>query len=698
MGKPAGAKAKASGALPQDQGAAKPVIEAEPAGAAKPAGKAGGAGKTGGAGGAKAGRSGAPDTAGSGNAAAKAARARAAAKSVDPSARPRGAGPQFGTVPFALKRHVSPHGQVTAVSMMKDEGPYVLEWVAHHLAIGFTDLVVYTNDCSDGTDDMLIRLEELGLAHHRRNDIPEGIRPQPSALNYAQDEPVVGLSDWVMVFDADEFLSIRYGDGSLDGLIAAAKAQGANGIVVTWRIFGAGGVVDWSRAPVTEQYLQAAPQDWNKGWGVKTLFQFDPDAWKLGIHRPKLKTRVIKTDFPDRVKWLNGSGREMEEYFKFRGWRSITRTVGYDWVQLNHYAVKSVDSYALRKLRGNVNNKKDKYNSDYWSLQDRNEIRDDTMLRYTDRRDAILTALKQDPVLLSLHEAALARVETRLAEIRATQAYSDLVADLARASAVPITQIVAKPPQARDPEKIAALMSDVEKLRNAEAKAERKAAGPRGPVALVGSGLYADPVRLEGDFSGAWVDNHGIGLPVDPRIFSASAVAAVAKGKFDRGLARLMPQEAPQSVHLLEIGAGIGFLGLHLARARPDLRLTLQEDDPGLSAAMAAIMAVNRMEFGAKLQRETRSLGPSGEGLAAILDLRPEVLVLSDPRLDPDTLPALLADLGPDLPVQLLLHGRLAERHRAKAEAVKTALATLGYGVNPRFDANQTWAFQRVKP
>ena len=397
---------------------------------------------------------------------------------------PRGASDLWGTVPFGLKRHVSPHGQVTAVSMMKDEGPFVIEWVAHHLAVGFTDLVVYTNDCSDGTDDMLIRLEELGLAHHRRNIIPEGIRPQPSALNYAQEEPVVGKSDWVMVFDADEFLSIRYGDGTLDDLIAATKAQDANGVVVTWRIFGSGGVVDWSRAPVTEQYLFAAPPMWNKGWGVKTLFTFDPDYWKLGIHRPKMKNRHIDTPFPDSVKWLNGSGRVMEDYFKFRGWRSITRTIGYDWVQLNHYAVKSVDSYAIRKMRGNVNNKKDKYNSDYWSLQDRNEVRDDTMLRYTDKRNAIMAQLLGDPVLNRLHHAAIDRAEARLAELKQTEAYHQLVADLAKASAVPITQITAKPPQARDKEKIAALMSDVEKRRNAKAKEDRKTAPsePKPPV------------------------------------------------------------------------------------------------------------------------------------------------------------------------------------------------------------------------
>ena len=98
-----------------------------------------------------------------------------------------------------LTRRQSPHGRITAVSMMKDEGPFVLEWIAHHLAVGFTDIVVYTNDCSDGTDTMLMRLEDLGLAYHRVNRIPEGLRPQPSAINYAQDEELVGDSDWVMV-------------------------------------------------------------------------------------------------------------------------------------------------------------------------------------------------------------------------------------------------------------------------------------------------------------------------------------------------------------------------------------------------------------------------------------------------------------------------------------------------------------------
>ncbi len=611
--------------------------------------------------------------------------------------RPRGARDLWGSVDFPLKAHRSPHGQVTAISMMKDEGPYVVEWVAHHLAVGFTDLLVYTNDCSDGTDDILIRLEALGLVHHRRNDIPPGIRPQPSALNYAQVEPVAGLSDWVMVFDADEFLSIRHGDGTVDSLLDAAVAQDANGIVVTWRIFGSGGVVDWSREPVTEQYRMAAPTTWNKGWGVKSLFKFDPDYWKLGIHRPKMKTRHIQTDFPDRVKWLTGSGKLMEDYFKFRGWRSITRTVGYDWVQLNHYAVKSVESYALRKLRGNVNNKADKYNSEYWSLQDRNEVPDDTMLRYTTRRNEIIATLLSDPEVRRLHFAALARAEARLAELRQTETFHDLVEGLAKASAVPISQIVAKPPQPRDREKIAALMTDVEKRRNAKAKAER-AGEPKTPVEQVPMGGYVPGAPdVAAEVALDWVENHGLKLPLDPRMFPSAALALIAAGKFERGLARKLPSVLPKGATVLEIGSAVGFLGLYLAQERPDLRLTLQEDNPALRTLMSRIMAQNNRHFGPSFHLSDAVLDDPVRAVAGLVhSLKPQVLLLADPRLSPDVLAELLPRLSPP-PAQIVLYGRLLETWHPRLSEFDDLLTEMDYEPTDRFDRNLAREFRPAR-
>ena len=598
------------------------------------------------------------------------------------------------TLPNRLTRHISPHGRITAVSMMKDEGPFVLEWIAHHLAVGFTDIVVYTNDCSDGTDDMLIRLEEMGLATHRRNAIPEGLRPQPSALNYAQAEPLVGSSDWVMVFDADEFLCLKYGDGTLDDLIAAIKARGANGMVVTWRIFGSGGVHEWSRDPVTEQYLYAAPPMWNKGWGVKTLFQFDPEHWKLGIHRPKIKNKWLETGFPDSVRWLNGSGAPMEDYFKFRGWRSITRTIGYDWAQMNHYAVKSIDSYAIRKFRGNVNFKKDKYNSDYWALQDRNEVRDDAMLRYSVARQRILDALLADPELHRLHFAALKRAEARLAEFKGTDAYNEMVAGLKAASVIPIDQVEAKPPQARDPAKIAALMSRVEKTASDKQKIERKKEPKAAPEA---GGLYVAEVgdmTVEPPLS--WHKNHEIALPADPRLFTPPALALIAEGKFERNLARSLPRMLPRGASHAEIGAGCGFIAGLLARQRPDLHLVVQEQSPGLHTALTRIWAQNGIEPSDRLRLVATPLVADASALAAFLRAaRPQTLALGDPGLRPEVLAAAYAQAALAQPMLVFLTHRLLAARAAELDAFAALFA--GWGLTGRLplDAALVVAFAR---
>ncbi|MEM9577865.1 MAG: glycosyltransferase family 2 protein [Pseudomonadota bacterium] len=600
---------------------------------------------------------------------------------------------RFATVGFPLKAHVSPHGRVTALSMMKDEGPFVLEWVAHHLGLGFTDLVVYTNDCTDGTDAMLTRLEELGLVHHRRNVIPEGMRPQPSALKHAQQEPVVLNSDWLLVFDADEFLCIRQGDGTVDSLISAARDQGANGIVITWRIFGSDGIQTWSRAPVTEQYLHAAPPMWNKGWGVKTLFKYDPEFWKLGIHRPKIRNKHLDSDFPHTVKWLNGSGRPMEEYFKFRGWRSIMRTVGYDWAQMNHYAIKSMDSYAIRKFRGNVNNKADKYNADYWALQDRNEVHDDAALAHREKRREILDLLLGDPVLAALHATAVDAVEARLAAFKETPEYAALISDLKAASEIPISDVDAKPPQPRDPKKIAARMSQIEKTLAKRPAPAATALSVDAQPYLTGHIDLSRRVPLKG------FDNHQISLPTDTRVFSPAAVQAITEGKFLRNPARRLPGLVTPGDSYLEIGAGAGFLPALLARHYPELRICAQEEHATLLATARMIWAVNGIS-----ETPARRLSPeplfepmddrhSASGLRGLLaETGCTFLLLNDPRLNARMIAGALEGSAT---LRCVIAGPRALANACEAADLTSRMTRLGYQASPEQPLTEALLYRR---
>ena len=52
------------------------------------------------------------------------------------------------------------------VSTVKNEGLYLLEWLAYHKSIGVDDFCIFSNDCSDGTNLMLNRLNQMGVIRH----------------------------------------------------------------------------------------------------------------------------------------------------------------------------------------------------------------------------------------------------------------------------------------------------------------------------------------------------------------------------------------------------------------------------------------------------------------------------------------------------------------------------------------------------
>jgi hypothetical protein len=327
----------------------------------------------------------------------------------------------------------------TILSMMKDEGHSLVEWVAYHSHIGFDNIVVYTNNCSDGTDDMLIRLEEMGWVQHFRNDVPEGKKPQPNALSLASQNPEVTDSEWILTMDADEFLSIKVGRGWISDIVERMDPA-ASAMAITWRFFGSNGITEWNPGLVIENYTRAAPDMFKKGWGVKTLFKPFRDM-KLGIHRPHIKKAKQEPENAKRLfdqLWLNGSGDPMPDEFSLSGWRSTKPTLGYKWAELNHYAVKSYEAYLLRRVRGNVNNKPDKYNDAYFAMFDRNEEEHTNVQRHLRGTKKRMAKILSDPVMRDLQDKALAFHRDRVRVLREGGEYDTWLAELKDAAKVPI--------------------------------------------------------------------------------------------------------------------------------------------------------------------------------------------------------------------------------------------------------------------
>ena len=302
--------------------------------------------------------------------------------------------------------------KITAVLCIKNEGAFLLEWLAHHRACGVTDFLVFSNGCEDWADTMLDQLQELGWLTHVRNPGPHPEGPQWAALKQADRHPLVTGADWVLPLDIDEFVNVHVGDRTIPALLAALPE--ATAITLTWRLFGNGGVVRYADTPVTETFTQAAPHVLHWPWRAhlfKTLVRNDGSYGKLGVHRPRAPVDGRMAG----QHWFDGSGRRLPAAFH-RG--RIFTDVGRDshaLVQLNHYPLGAVESFLLKRDRGRAVHADGGLDAGYWVERNFAAEEDRSVLGLESR--ALREDLRAGAVLGPLHEAAVAWRHARFRQL-----------------------------------------------------------------------------------------------------------------------------------------------------------------------------------------------------------------------------------------------------------------------------------------
>lgn len=292
-----------------------------------------------------------------------------------------------------------------AILTVRNEGSFLLEWIAHARAIGFTDIIACSNDCDDGTDAMLDRLQQMGWLVHLPNPGPHEKGAHFGALKRAEAHPLHAACDWAMVFDIDEFPVIHAGAHGLTDLVAALPE--ADAIALTWRMFGNAGIVDLADRPVTETFTRAAPDILHWPWRAqmfKTLYRPAVFA-RPGIHRPRGRA--------DAGRWHDGAGRTVaggpQRIFSPLG--QVNTTLA----QINHYALGSMEGYLVKCDRGRANRDAAGFDLGYWVERNFNQIEDRSVLALDSR--TLRAELHADPVLAGLHAAAFRWRRARFATL-----------------------------------------------------------------------------------------------------------------------------------------------------------------------------------------------------------------------------------------------------------------------------------------
>ena len=128
--------------------------------------------------------------------------------------------------------------ELAVVAILKNEAPYIREWIEYHLLAGVDHFYLYDNDSEDDLRGALKRFIDAGLVDYE--PMP-GKCAQMLAYNSAVAEHKFDCR-YMAFIDADEFIFPKNGR-SIKEVLRAELDENPNAaaLTVNWRIFGSSG-------------------------------------------------------------------------------------------------------------------------------------------------------------------------------------------------------------------------------------------------------------------------------------------------------------------------------------------------------------------------------------------------------------------------------------------------------------------------
>jgi len=250
-----------------------------------------------------------------------------------------------------------PHYLAVAV-IVKNEGPYMYEWLEYHRMLGVTKFYVYDNESSDNLKVLLRPYINEGIVEYKYFS---GKERQLAAYNNVLVRARQEVR-WLAFIDVDEFIVLN-SEGTINEFLR--DFEEFPGIEINWVVYGSGGKESKEEGLVIERFKDHAEKNSPLNRHVKSI----------------VNPRMVRCSYIHISKYLSNH-KSVNEHKQKNVINFLQRNPSLDKIRINHYFTKSHREFIEKKNRGRADSS-ELLAEEHFRLHDRNEIKNDlTMDRF----------------------------------------------------------------------------------------------------------------------------------------------------------------------------------------------------------------------------------------------------------------------------------------------------------------------------
>lgn len=251
---------------------------------------------------------------------------------------------------------------VIICAIVKDETPYLIEWVEHHLKIGIDHFVLYDNNSTIPVKQTLDQFVKKGIVEVI--DCPITNTPQLKAYTHCLYN-MHGQTKWIAYIDLDEFIILKKHS---DIHYFLSEFDEYAGVCMNWVIYTANNHITQPEGPVMLNYTEASPDDFPPNKHIKSIVRPNYVHTFLSSHYP-----IYDDDYYAVNEKFQYVPNAFSDFFN-------------EIIQLNHYFTKSFDEWLTKIEKGMSDSFRTRPVEEFWNYNPNMlYLKDDVERLYEDR-------------------------------------------------------------------------------------------------------------------------------------------------------------------------------------------------------------------------------------------------------------------------------------------------------------------------